>query len=245
MIHEIGRPVPGAWKTVEQVLAQRKQLRQSHDGKKVRLRMLQPDLEPAGIESAHADLAEVAHLARVEVGGVHHVAQKMRPRPAPERIDGYYRDLFVLAYPIHRPKSGGVANWPAKTLEQKLPFTGPNAFFLMNSAPKTDLLFAEETDRAGEEDTTLAEVVDVTPHLSPDGHLRWTPPPGDWQILRFGCTLADVCKNTVWLNDARDLGAFNRIYMSYFGQNKPARSTTEARLMVDAKVEIDVVAYKP
>jgi reactive intermediate/imine deaminase len=59
------------------------------------------------------------------------------------------------------------------------------------------------------------------------------------------CTFDDVCKSTVWLQDARDFGAFNRIYMSYFGENKPARSTTEARLMVDAKVEIDMVAYKP
>ena len=57
-----------------------------------------------------------------------------------------------------------------------------------------------------------------------------------------GCTLADVCKTTVWLQDARDFGSFN---MSYFGDRKPARSTTEARLMVDARVEIDVVAYKP
>ena len=60
-----------------------------------------------------------------------------------------------------------------------------------------------------------------------------------------GATLDDVYKSTVWLQDARDFGAFNRIYMGYFGENKPARSTTEARLMVDAKVEIDVVAYKP
>ncbi len=60
-----------------------------------------------------------------------------------------------------------------------------------------------------------------------------------------GCTLDDVCKTTVWLQDARDFGSFNRVYMSYFGEKKPARSTTEARLMVDAKVEIDVVAYKP
>ena len=60
-----------------------------------------------------------------------------------------------------------------------------------------------------------------------------------------GCTLDDVCKTTVWLEDARDFGSFNRIYMSYFSEKKPARSTTEARLMVDAKVEIDVVAYRP
>lgn len=61
-----------------------------------------------------------------------------------------------------------------------------------------------------------------------------------------GCTLADVCKATVWLDDARDFGAFNRVYLEHFnGGPAPARSTTEARLMVDAKVEIDVVAYKP
>ena len=60
-----------------------------------------------------------------------------------------------------------------------------------------------------------------------------------------GATLDDVCKTTCWLQDARDFGAFNRIYMGYFGENRPARSTTEARLMVDARVEIDVVAYKP
>jgi reactive intermediate/imine deaminase len=60
-----------------------------------------------------------------------------------------------------------------------------------------------------------------------------------------GATFDDVCKSTVWLQDARDFGAFNRIYMSYFKNGKPARSTTEARLMVDAKVEIDMVAYKP
>ena len=60
-----------------------------------------------------------------------------------------------------------------------------------------------------------------------------------------GAGLDDVCKTTVWLQDARDFGAFNRVYLGYFGANRPARSTTEARLMVDAKVEIDVVAYKP
>ncbi|WP_213955047.1 MULTISPECIES: RidA family protein [unclassified Variovorax] len=61
-----------------------------------------------------------------------------------------------------------------------------------------------------------------------------------------GATLDDVCKTTCWLHDARDFGAFNRVYMSYFkGEGRPARSTTEARLMVDAKVEIDCIAYKP
>lgn len=60
-----------------------------------------------------------------------------------------------------------------------------------------------------------------------------------------GCTLADVCKVSAWLQDARDFPTFNRIYMEHFTGNKPARSTVESRLMIDARVEIDVTAYKP
>lgn len=59
------------------------------------------------------------------------------------------------------------------------------------------------------------------------------------------CTLADVCKVNVWLADARDFGLFNQVYMQCFGDHRPARSTVEARLMIDAKVEIDVTAYRP
>lgn len=59
------------------------------------------------------------------------------------------------------------------------------------------------------------------------------------------CTLADVAKVNVWLADARDFGSFNRVYMECFGTHRPARSTVESRLMIDAKVEIDVTAYKP
>jgi reactive intermediate/imine deaminase len=60
-----------------------------------------------------------------------------------------------------------------------------------------------------------------------------------------GATLDDVCKTTIWLEDARDFGAFNRVYMGYFPGGKPARSTVESRLMIAAKVEIDAVAYCP
>ena len=59
-----------------------------------------------------------------------------------------------------------------------------------------------------------------------------------------GCTLKDVVKSTVWLDDARDFWTFNRVYAEFFAENKPARSTTQANLMVDAKVEIEVIAYR-
>ena len=59
------------------------------------------------------------------------------------------------------------------------------------------------------------------------------------------CTLADVVKTTVWLRDRDDFAAFNEAYGRAFPQNPPARTTSEARLMVDIAVEIEAVAYKP
>ena len=59
-----------------------------------------------------------------------------------------------------------------------------------------------------------------------------------------GCTLEDVVKTTVWLDDARDFAEFNQVYAEFFPGNKPARSTTQAKLMVETKVEIEVIACK-
>ncbi len=64
-------------------------------------------------------------------------------------------------------------------------------------------------------------------------------------LNKAGCTLADVVKVNVWLDDTRDFQAFNRVYAEYFGEAPPARSCVRSQIMVDAKVEIDVIAYKP
>lgn len=58
-----------------------------------------------------------------------------------------------------------------------------------------------------------------------------------------GATLKDVVKCTVWLEDARDFASFNKVYLSYVGDHPPARSCVESRLMIDAKVEIEAIAY--
>ena len=64
-------------------------------------------------------------------------------------------------------------------------------------------------------------------------------------LAAAGCTMDDVVKCTCWLDDARDFGRFNAVYGSYFPGDKPARSTVESRLVIDAKVEIEAIAYKP
>jgi reactive intermediate/imine deaminase len=64
-------------------------------------------------------------------------------------------------------------------------------------------------------------------------------------LEKAGCTLDDVIKCNVWLADARDFWSFNRIYAGYFTGVPPARSTVQSPLMIDAKIEIDCVAYRP
>lgn len=60
-----------------------------------------------------------------------------------------------------------------------------------------------------------------------------------------GCSLADIVKTTVWLQDARDFDEFNRVYAEFFPGNKPSRSTLQATNMVGTKIEIEAIAYKP
>jgi reactive intermediate/imine deaminase len=64
-------------------------------------------------------------------------------------------------------------------------------------------------------------------------------------LQKAGCTLKDVVKVNVWLDDARDFQAFNRVYAGYFQEALPARACVQSALMVDAKVEIEVIAVQP
>ena len=64
-------------------------------------------------------------------------------------------------------------------------------------------------------------------------------------LEQAGCTLEDVVKVNVWLDDSRDFQAFNRVYAGYFGAALPARACVQSALMVDAKVEIEVIAVQP
>jgi len=66
------------------------------------------------------------------------------------------------------------------------------------------------------------------------------------EVLRLAdCGLEHVVKVNVWLDDPRDFSSFNGIFEKYFIDHPPARSTVQSALMVDAKVEMDVIAYKP
>ena len=63
--------------------------------------------------------------------------------------------------------------------------------------------------------------------------------------LEEGCTLSDVVKSMVWLTDRSDFPGFNAVYAEYFPDDPPARSAVVNDLLVDVRVEVEVVAYKP
>ena len=61
-----------------------------------------------------------------------------------------------------------------------------------------------------------------------------------------GCALSDVIKTTCWVEDPRDFGGFNKVYAEYLGGDEPpARATVGSTLMLNARVEVEAVAYKP
>jgi reactive intermediate/imine deaminase len=64
-------------------------------------------------------------------------------------------------------------------------------------------------------------------------------------LEQAGCTMADIVKTTVWLQDPRDFWSFNKAYGEFFSENPPARSVVQSELMLDCKVEIEAIAYKP
>lgn len=60
-----------------------------------------------------------------------------------------------------------------------------------------------------------------------------------------GCALEDVVKSMVWLTSRDDFPGFNAVYAEYFPHEPPARSAVVSDLLVDVKIEIEVIAYHP
>ena len=64
-------------------------------------------------------------------------------------------------------------------------------------------------------------------------------------LAQAGCGLSDVVKAMVWLRDRNDFPGFNSVYGEYFPEGPPARSALVSDLLVDVRVEIEVIAYQP
>lgn len=64
-------------------------------------------------------------------------------------------------------------------------------------------------------------------------------------LAEAGCELSDVVKAMVWLRNREDFPGFNAVFGEYFPTDPPARSAVLNNLLLDVRVEVEVVAYKP
>ena len=62
-------------------------------------------------------------------------------------------------------------------------------------------------------------------------------------LVEANCDLSHVVKAMVWLREREDFVGFNEVYGRYFPYDPPARSAVISELLVDVRVELEVVAY--
>jgi len=134
--------------------------------------------------------------------------EALQSPPTPKHTDPYYQDLFILAYPL-RPNARPLTLLPEKSLQKALGW----------SAPDTSPLLSDLPSDPSEPKIDPKEVIDLTNKLRPDGTLDWTPPKGEWRILRIGCTVGDHARVSTssdgWKGyaiDPYDKGAFDRYW---------------------------------
>jgi enamine deaminase RidA (YjgF/YER057c/UK114 family) len=64
-------------------------------------------------------------------------------------------------------------------------------------------------------------------------------------LAEEGATLADVVQVTSYLEDTRDFGRYNKVFSEHFKEAVLARTTVEARAVINTKIEMAAIAYKP
>jgi hypothetical protein len=162
-----------------------------------------PDVKPA-------DASKLLTWSRVTVGAKGYAGAL----PMPPTTNGFYQQIAVLAYPLSHgaplPGQDGDPRAPiralaAKTASREMGFSMPRTESLLEDAPAV----------RGEEDTHLADVLDIGAQVDATGHVRWHPPSGLWEILRIGYTDSDARVSTssgAWQGlaiDYLDRGAFD------------------------------------
>ena len=82
-------------------------------------------------------------------------------------------------------------------------------------------------------------------HGNIEEETRWTLESIRRILQLDGADLTDVGKVTVYLDDARNFGRYNKTFAEYFPDGRVSRTTVEARAVIECKIEMDAVAYKP
>jgi hypothetical protein len=116
----------------------------------------------------------------------------------PSAKNNFYRQIAVLAYPLHQG-----ANLPGKNGDSRKPLS---ELALKSAAAEggfsmpdlTRLLVDASPDVGNDQDTDLTDVHDISSQVDTDGTVHWTPPSGNqsWEILRIGYTSSNARVST-------------------------------------------------
>lgn len=152
-------------------------------------------------------------FSRTEVKGGSEQAIRL-PLPATE--DNYYKQIAVLAYPLRHgkplPGQPGSGRSPILALSYKIALRQIGS----DSMPSASYLFPDAPSDPEDQDANFNAIVDLTSHTDADGTLHWTFPPGEWEILRVGYTVAAVLvtnnSGTGYAVDALSTQAFDHYW---------------------------------
>lgn len=128
---------------------------------------------------------------------------------------------------MHHRKTviGGAVEIGGRVLSLSKAIRAGDFVFLTGQIPMKD---GAPMTTGGIEDQTRAVLDDITATLR-----------------EAGCERGDVVKAMVWLRERADFPGFNAVYAGYFPGEPPARSAVVSDLLVDCRVEVEVVAYRP
>ncbi len=110
----------------------------------------------------------------------------------PPTKSGFYREIAVLVYPLHRGTDLQVQlhgpSLPVRAAAAEAGFSMPDATRMLDAGPN-----AVDVSTA---DASVAEVRDVSGTVSRNGKFVWDAPAGDWEVLRIGYTDSDARVST-------------------------------------------------
>jgi hypothetical protein len=144
--------------------------------------------------------SKILTWTRMQVKGGTTVSVKL---PEPERKNGFYRQIAVLAYPLQH---GAALATPPKDPFHEQPGAGENndasqALRFRTAAAETGFSMPDTSallnaGGAGYADTAESGVQNVTDKVASDGTLSWEAPAGEWEVLRMGYTDSDAQVST-------------------------------------------------
>jgi hypothetical protein len=118
--------------------------------------------------------------------------------PLPPAKNGFYRQIAVLAYPLHHgadlPGKNGDTRKPLSELALKSAAAEGN----FSMPDLTRLLVDASPETGNDQDADLTEVHDISSQVDADGTVHWSPPADEqsWEILRIGYTSSDARVST-------------------------------------------------